>query len=73
MLYCFKKSPFKAVKRRIKKWYVLSEFHGNNENSTLGRIGNILGLPSKEYLQIIRESARNLAGRLYYLKIKKGG
>ena len=46
------------------EWYVLSEFHGSEENSTLGRMGNIKGLPSKEDLQRIRERAMNLAGRL---------
>ncbi len=46
------------------EWYVLSEFHGNEENSTLGRMGNIKGLPSRDDLRRISESAHNLAGRL---------
>jgi len=48
----------------VDEWYVLSEFHGSEENSTLGRMGNIKGLPSAEDLKRIRESARNLASRL---------
>ncbi|MDR3601939.1 MAG: flavodoxin domain-containing protein [Desulfosporosinus sp.] len=46
------------------EWYVLSEFHGSEENSTLGRMGNIKGLPTKEDLQRIKEMAKNLALRL---------
>ena len=48
----------------VDEWYVLSEFHGSEENSTLGRMGNIKGLPTKEDLQRIKEMAKNLALRL---------
>ncbi len=48
----------------VDEWYVLSEFHGNEENNTLGRMGNIKGLPSEEDLKRIQESAKNLACRL---------
>jgi flavodoxin len=48
----------------LDEWYILSEFHGSDENSTLGRMGNIKGLPSKEDLQRIKGSAQNLSGRL---------
>lgn len=48
----------------VDEWYVLSEFHGSEENSTLGRMGNIKGLPTKEDLQRIKEMAHNLALRL---------
>lgn len=48
----------------VDEWYILSEFHGSEENSTLGRMGNIKGLPSEEDLKRIKESARNLALRL---------
>ena len=43
------------------KWYVLSEFIGSLENSTLGRMGDIRGLPSAKDLEEIKEKARKLA------------
>jgi len=48
----------------VDEWYVLSEFHGSEENSTLGRMGNIKGLPSTEDLERIKERSKNLASRL---------
>ena len=48
----------------VDEWYVLSEFHGSEENSTLGRMGNIKGLPTKEDLLRVKEMAKNLALRL---------
>jgi len=46
------------------EWYVLSEFIGSIENSTLGRMGDIRGLPNEQDLLRIRTSARNLANRI---------
>jgi len=46
------------------EWYILSEFVGSPEHSTLGRMGNITGLPGASDLIRLRESAFNLAGRL---------
>lgn len=48
----------------VDEWYVLAEFHGSEEMSTLGRMGNIKGLPSKEDLDRIEDQARLLASRL---------
>jgi flavodoxin len=48
----------------VDEWYILSEFHGSEGNSTLGRMGNIKGLPNQEDLKRIKESAANLASRL---------
>jgi len=48
----------------VDEWYVLSEFHGEEEMSTLGRMGNIKGLPSEQDLKRIEEQARLLALRL---------
>jgi len=48
----------------VDEWYVLSEFHGSEENSTLGRMGNIKGLPSKDDLERIKSCAVNLTQRL---------
>jgi hypothetical protein len=46
------------------EWYVLSEFHGSEEFSTLGRMGNIKGLPSEQDLKRIEDQARLLVSRL---------
>jgi len=46
------------------EWYVLSEFHGNLENSTKGRMGDIRGKPTAVDLFKIRTDAQALASRL---------
>jgi hypothetical protein len=48
----------------IDEWYVLAEFHGNEEMNTLGRMGNLKGLPTQQELQRIEEQARLLAARI---------
>jgi hypothetical protein len=45
------------------EWYVLSEFHGSEENSTRGRMGDIRGKPTEEDLKKIREDAKHLASK----------
>ena len=42
------------------EWYVLSEFHGSEEASTKGRLGDIRGLPTEEDLRKVRQAARRL-------------
>jgi hypothetical protein len=46
------------------EWYVLSEFVGNEERSTKGRMGDIRGKPTKEELERIRLEAKNLVSKL---------
>jgi SAM-dependent methyltransferase len=46
------------------EWYVLAEFHGDEELSTAGRMGTIKGLPSEQDLARIEEQASLLARRL---------
>jgi hypothetical protein len=48
----------------VDEWYVLSEFHGSEENSTLGRMGNIKGLPCEQDLKRIEDHARLLASHI---------
>jgi len=43
---------------------VLSEFHGSEERSTKGRMGDIRGKPTEEDLQKIRMDAKKLASTL---------
>lgn len=45
----------------IDEWYVLSEFHDSEENSTKGRMGDIRGKPTPEELLKIKEDARHIA------------
>ena len=45
-------------------WYVLSEFVGDEECNTLGRMGDIRGLPSEADLKRLETQAYNLANRL---------
>jgi flavodoxin len=46
------------------EWYILAEFHGNLENSTKGRMGNIIGKPTIENLAKIKSDAQVLASKL---------
>lgn len=48
----------------IDEWYILSEYVGSAENSTLGRMGDIRGRPSREDLARIMEAAKALASKL---------
>lgn len=48
----------------IAEWYILSEYHGNVGNSTLGRMGDIRGKPNAEDLQKIIQDTKNLANRI---------
>lgn len=48
----------------LDEWYVLSEFHGSEEFSTQGRMGDVRGLPSDDDLWRIEQRAALLASRL---------
>ncbi len=48
----------------VDEWYILSEFCGNEENSTKGRMGDIRGKPTAEDLAKIKSDAKALAQRL---------
>jgi flavodoxin len=48
----------------IGEWYVLSEYRGNLENSTKGKMGDIRGKPSGEDLLKIMQDAQTLALRI---------
>lgn len=48
----------------VDEWYILSEFHGSEENNTMGRMGDIRGLPSEDELKRIQSQAKILASRL---------
>lgn len=48
----------------VDEWYVLGQFHGSGENNTMGRMGDIRGLPDEDDLRRIRSRAKVLASRL---------
>ncbi len=48
----------------IDEWYVLSEFHGSLEHSTLGRCGDVRGKPTQAQLQAITEDASRIGKTL---------
>jgi flavorubredoxin len=48
----------------VDEWYILGEFHGSEENNTLGRMGDIRGLPDEDDLRRIASRAHRLASRL---------
>jgi flavodoxin len=48
----------------LDEWYVLSEFCGNEEHSTKGRMGDIRGKPTAEELAKIQSDAKTLARSL---------
>jgi flavorubredoxin len=42
------------------EWYVVGEFHGREDNSTKGRLGDIRGRPNREDLRKVREDTIRL-------------
>jgi flavodoxin len=48
----------------IDEWYILSEFHGSLENSTIGRMGDVRGKPTAEELQKITQDTKQLVNQL---------
>ena len=48
----------------VDEWYIVGEFHGNEEASTRGRLGDIRGRPTEEDLRRLRGRAFSLARRL---------
>ena len=48
----------------VGEWYIISEFHGREDMSTLGRLGDIRGKPTAEDLEKIKEDAQQIAKSL---------
>ena len=48
----------------LDEWYVVGEFHGSEERSTLGRLGDIRGRPNEQDLARVREAAVLLVQRV---------
>jgi len=48
----------------LDKWYVVGEFHGSEERSTKGRMGDIRGRPNEEDLEKVKQDAAHLLQRI---------
>jgi len=48
----------------LDEWYVVGEFHGSEERSTKGRMGDIRGRPSVEDLSKVKQDVMHLLQRL---------
>jgi flavorubredoxin len=48
----------------LEEWYILSEFHGSEERSTKGRMGDIRGKPNEKDLRKVKQDVINLLERL---------
>lgn len=48
----------------VDEWYILSEFHGREDLSTLGRLGDIRGKPTEKELAKVRSDAEAVAKTL---------
>ena len=42
------------------EWYIIGEFHGSEENSTMGRLGNIKGRPNQQDLYKVKSDVHEL-------------
>ena len=48
----------------LDEWYILGEFHGSEERSTKGRMGDIRGRPNEEDLKKIKQDAAILLQKM---------
>lgn len=48
----------------IGEWYIIGEFHGREELSIKGRLGDIRGKPTSEELEKIKKDTEQIASRL---------
>jgi flavorubredoxin len=44
----------------LDEWYVVGEYHGSEEKSTLGRLGDIRGRPNEQDLRKVRQAVMRL-------------
>jgi hypothetical protein len=48
----------------IDQWHIVGEFHGSEELSTKGRLGDIRGRPNSQDLEWVRDNTRRLVEQL---------
>ena len=49
----------------LDEWYVVGEYHGSEEASTLGRLGDISGRPNTKDLDKVKQDVRCLVQRVF--------
>jgi hypothetical protein len=48
----------------LDEWYVVGEYHGSEESSTKGRLGDIRGRPNEEDLHKVKQDTRRLVDEM---------
>jgi hypothetical protein len=48
----------------LDEWYVVGEYHGSEESSTKGRLGDIRGRPNEEDLRKVKQDTRRLMDKM---------
>lgn len=48
----------------LDEWYLVGEFHGSEEKSTMGRLGNIKGRPNEEDLKKVKQDVKHILHRI---------
>jgi hypothetical protein len=48
----------------LAEWYVVGEYHGSEESSTKGRLGDIRGRPNEEDLHKVKQDTRRLVDEM---------
>ena len=44
----------------LDEWYIVGEYHGSEERSTMGRLGNIKGRPNEEDLKKVKQDVKRI-------------
>jgi len=48
----------------LDEWYIVGEFHGSEERSTMGKLGNIKGRPNEEDLNKVKQDVKHILQRI---------
>ena len=48
----------------VDEWYIISEFHGREDLSTLGKLGDIRGKPAMDDLEKIKKDTQQISKSL---------
>ena len=48
----------------LDEWYIVGEFHGSEESSTMGKLGDIKGRPNEEDLNKVKQDVKHILQRI---------
>jgi hypothetical protein len=48
----------------LDEWYIVGEYHGSEERSTMGRLGNIKGRPNEADLKKVKQDVKRILQRI---------